>query len=549
MNPYHYFGTDIIAQSSQLENLEKELRMNSSPISFGNYNHSIGSYPQNNSFFWNGFPQQQSTGLKSEYFSQRDDLTKYNSVFNDPLNAQLNRPSFQVPSLMIRKKSLLPSVLSKSSESDLELFTSILEKGENNLDTRFDKSKDFKDYHMIDQEKNELWNIDFNGTKNLKLSENVNLNELARMLKQESNSLKIDTNKNNMINSHNSFSTLLNQSNELEIFDGKSSHSNSTCSTPSNTLPLPSNGSCPSIDKSHQGPTTFHSFPKTSSVNDMVSESPSVFLKKAFEKSLHIDSPTPTGTPIAEKTEKGIISPSHLRDSFKFSINDKLNLLGNEKQNGIQSSESSIKGSSMNNYSNTFSLTPTFLNSFSNNPANTIHSMSSNSYQSNINPSLSRMENLSKNQIGNVKNILKIQTSTVQKPIQANFQPNQIVSQNFNSSNGNIRNKLHSEDYIPISPSVLLCSPHGILPNTPLYQQNKIKKQNKLPPVCKMKTKKKTTGKGLWSEEEHVKFVEGLNKFGKSKWKEISEYIGTRSRSQVASHSQKFFKKLESMQE
>lgn len=49
--------------------------------------------------------------------------------------------------------------------------------------------------------------------------------------------------------------------------------------------------------------------------------------------------------------------------------------------------------------------------------------------------------------------------------------------------------------------------------------------------------------KGSWTDDEHRLFLEGLEKFGRSKWREISEYVGTRSRIQVASHSQKYFAK------
>mmetsp|Transcript_5211 Transcript_5211/g.19495 ORF Transcript_5211/g.19495 Transcript_5211/m.19495 type:complete len:575 (+) Transcript_5211:174-1898(+) len=91
-----------------------------------------------------------------------------------------------------------------------------------------------------------------------------------------------------------------------------------------------------------------------------------------------------------------------------------------------------------------------------------------------------------------------------------------------------------------ISPFIL---PHRFDQNL-FFQRQRLTKPNKQVKHCKMKTKKCTTGKGLWSDEEHQKFLEGLERFGRSKWKEIAEYIGTRTRSQVSSHSQKYFKKL-----
>ncbi len=57
---------------------------------------------------------------------------------------------------------------------------------------------------------------------------------------------------------------------------------------------------------------------------------------------------------------------------------------------------------------------------------------------------------------------------------------------------------------------------------------------------------------GRWSPEEHKRFLEGnpprnncaaLAKFGKN-WKQVEEYIGTRTGAQIRSHAQKYFNKL-----
>lgn len=53
----------------------------------------------------------------------------------------------------------------------------------------------------------------------------------------------------------------------------------------------------------------------------------------------------------------------------------------------------------------------------------------------------------------------------------------------------------------------------------------------------------------MWTGEEHKKFEDALNLFGKKDIKKISEYIGTRSHIQVRSHMQKYFKKLEKQKE
>jgi SHAQKYF class myb-like DNA-binding protein len=48
---------------------------------------------------------------------------------------------------------------------------------------------------------------------------------------------------------------------------------------------------------------------------------------------------------------------------------------------------------------------------------------------------------------------------------------------------------------------------------------------------------------GKWTDEEHVKFLQGLIMYGKN-WNKIQKYIITRTCPQTRSHAQKFFRKL-----
>uniref|UniRef100_K3WNB7 Uncharacterized protein n=1 Tax=Globisporangium ultimum (strain ATCC 200006 / CBS 805.95 / DAOM BR144) TaxID=431595 RepID=K3WNB7_GLOUD len=53
-----------------------------------------------------------------------------------------------------------------------------------------------------------------------------------------------------------------------------------------------------------------------------------------------------------------------------------------------------------------------------------------------------------------------------------------------------------------------------------------------------------TAGCGVWSEEEHSKFLIGLKMYPKGPWKLIATQVGTRSSRQVQTHAQKYYEKV-----
>ncbi|KAG7382264.1 hypothetical protein PHYPSEUDO_005106 [Phytophthora pseudosyringae] len=49
---------------------------------------------------------------------------------------------------------------------------------------------------------------------------------------------------------------------------------------------------------------------------------------------------------------------------------------------------------------------------------------------------------------------------------------------------------------------------------------------------------------GVWSSEEHDRFLEALKKYPQGPWKAITEFVGTRSVRQVQTHAQKYQEKV-----
>ena len=53
---------------------------------------------------------------------------------------------------------------------------------------------------------------------------------------------------------------------------------------------------------------------------------------------------------------------------------------------------------------------------------------------------------------------------------------------------------------------------------------------------------------GRWNPDEHLRFIKAISIFGND-WKEIKNYVGSRSANQVRSHAQKFFLKLKTFKD
>ncbi|CAG9317216.1 unnamed protein product [Blepharisma stoltei] len=61
--------------------------------------------------------------------------------------------------------------------------------------------------------------------------------------------------------------------------------------------------------------------------------------------------------------------------------------------------------------------------------------------------------------------------------------------------------------------------------------------------TAKNKLTPEDSNTGRWTQREHKAFLLGIKLYGKD-WKNISEYIGTRTSDQVRSHAQKYYLRI-----
>ncbi|GLE06114.1 hypothetical protein PINS_up015325 [Pythium insidiosum] len=50
--------------------------------------------------------------------------------------------------------------------------------------------------------------------------------------------------------------------------------------------------------------------------------------------------------------------------------------------------------------------------------------------------------------------------------------------------------------------------------------------------------------RGVWSKEEHDRFLEALQRFPKGPWKAVAAHVGSRTARQVQTHAQKYHEKV-----
>ena len=75
--------------------------------------------------------------------------------------------------------------------------------------------------------------------------------------------------------------------------------------------------------------------------------------------------------------------------------------------------------------------------------------------------------------------------------------------------------------------------------------QNEIQKLQIKVSEQQFEEKKTKAQSRYWTDEEHQRFLEALEKFGPKDVKSISNYVSTRNATQVRTHAQKYFLRLE----
>ncbi|QCD78068.1 transcription factor [Vigna unguiculata] len=110
----------------------------------------------------------------------------------------------------------------------------------------------------------------------------------------------------------------------------------------------------------------------------------------------------------------------------------------------------------------------------------------------------------------------------------------------FGASDSKVLPKIQTQSASNVPPmsettSSIRCSLQDVVeaPSTSLWSQTSQRGH--------MRVQSKKPKRITWTEEEHRRFLEALDKYEKGNWKKISAYIQTKNTTQVASHAQKYF--------
>jgi SHAQKYF class myb-like DNA-binding protein len=96
--------------------------------------------------------------------------------------------------------------------------------------------------------------------------------------------------------------------------------------------------------------------------------------------------------------------------------------------------------------------------------------------------------------------------------------------------------------------SDLMSSYSGVSENVPFEDEVGSSEGSESP--LKVRKKRRSVASGRWTREEHRQFMIGMKLHGKGNWRTIAKHcVPTRTRIQVASHAQKYYRKLRKREE
>lgn len=156
-------------------------------------------------------------------------------------------------------------------------------------------------------------------------------------------------------------------------------------------------------------------------------------------------------------------------------------------------------------------------------------------------------------------------TNNISSPVKAEEKPTcptnslSIITNNSSDSGKGTFNFLHNEqNAINISPKNIFLSKKtkfqiDFVDNEQKCQNNTKKNGSKKPKKAKKNkiiftSSEDDVNEGRWNINEHNKFIEAISIYGND-WKEVQQYVGTRSSNQVRSHAQKFLLKLKAFKD